>query len=364
MQANLCPVIAKGDLQSVREYLNQGGDIDANVEILPSEKYDVPTDSYETGRLPAETGSLLRCALLRHRTDIALYLSQQGADITDLIANSVRQPKYANRAVTNDETVKFLLAAKVDLNRSGMDGKTLLYTAAKFKNYHLVNQLIDRGAKTSTDYTYSENLLHLLMYSYPSYYSNSTDIDNDEFAKLVRYLTDRMTGEDGISKGEFLNTIIGRTSNENLLEKLLQIYSVRELNTSGLEGNRLLHVAIGSNYEVAKKLIARGVDVNIRNDRGETPLTIASKLTDNKSKLKVKLLLASGANVNVRTKGGETPLTLAVKANNDELESIVKLLLDYGANVNARDRNGKNAIAINSATNKNYKIYRLLRSYQ
>jgi ankyrin repeat protein len=82
----------------------------------------------------------------------------------------------------------------------------------------------------------------------------------------------------------------------------------------------LLHLAAGvGNYAVTKYLISKGVDVNVKNDGGDTPLHYAVFPYDQKCKfITMNLLLENGANIDAKNGLGMTPLHLfAMKTTND-----------------------------------------------
>jgi ankyrin repeat protein len=92
-------------------------------------------------------------------------------------------------------------------------------------------------------------------------------------------------------------------------------------------GNTYLHRAVteGAKPFVIKFLLKRGVDIDARNQQGETALIIAAWY--GREEL-AELLLKKGADANVKTRKGLTALKVA-KANG--YEGIVKKLLAYGA---------------------------------
>ena len=72
---------------------------------------------------------------------------------------------------------------------------------------------------------------------------------------------------------------------------------------------------------LSKQLIENGTDVNLPNEKGETPLFIGCL----KSNLEhVKLFIENEANVNQRSNDGSTPLSVATD------ESIIQILIDNG----------------------------------
>ena len=88
------------------------------------------------------------------------------------------------------------------------------------------------------------------------------------------------------------------------------------------------------NIEDVKKLLAAGADVNAKDMYEDTPLYEAVKLG---YKGIAELLLANGANVNVKNNVGWVPLHMATALDHNE---IVELLVTNGANVDAKDDDG------------------------
>ena len=73
---------------------------------------------------------------------------------------------------------------------------------------------------------------------------------------------------------------------------------------------------------VAELLIAKGADVNARNEKGATPLHTAARYGH---KAVAELLIAKGADVNAKTEKGETPLFLALQLGpGDPLDDFMK----------------------------------------
>jgi ankyrin repeat protein len=138
-------------------------------------------------------------------------------------------------------------------------------------------------------------------------------------------------------------------------------------------GNPLLVLAIkDKSYGVIEVLLAtKGMDVDLSNNQGETPLMYAAINGDlplvktlvlkHKAQLDhiswtplhyacskgnyevAQFLLSKGALVDSMSLGGTTPLMMAVQSGN---EYTVKLLLNYGANLQIRNQVGLSAIDI------------------
>lgn len=90
------------------------------------------------------------------------------------------------------------------------------------------------------------------------------------------------------------------------------------------------------------KLLEKGLDINLKDNRGNTALALAVYLghRDN-SCTRVKLLLKGGANPNIADINDYSPLMYIASVSNEELLS---LLILHGANVKTKDNTGKTAL--------------------
>lgn len=97
----------------------------------------------------------------------------------------------------------------------------------------------------------------------------------------------------------------------------------------------ILHLAARSNHvNSVKMLLARGMNPNIRDSFGCTPLTNASAAV-------ALELIVRGADVNTKSKEGYTPLMDAASQNDP---AKIKLLLMHGADINAVSGYGQSAL--------------------
>lgn len=128
--------------------------------------------------------------------------------------------------------------------------------------------------------------------------------------------------------------------------KKLQNLSGPNINTEDRWGDTALHIAtrVGCEESVAA-LLDQKVDVNARNEDGDTPLHFAQTAAI------AKLLLDNGASANIHNEpsqwrngclcGSQTPLHVASDFGRDE---VVSVLVQYGANAKAREEHGKTAL--------------------
>ena len=91
--------------------------------------------------------------------------------------------------------------------------------------------------------------------------------------------------------------------------------------------------------DMVEFLVDNGIEVNIKDKDGNTPLIKACY--GNNSAI-VRKLLKAGAEVNVKNDKGETPITIV--ANKHGLSLVLPLLVEAGADINERNKYGKNII--------------------
>ena len=87
-------------------------------------------------------------------------------------------------------------------------------------------------------------------------------------------------------------------------------------------------------------LIKSGLDINVKNNTGSTPLHTAA---ENGHFEIVTFLLENGGNVNSVDLDKNTPLHVAVQRMNVSIETI-KILLNYGADFKKKNKDGKSAL--------------------
>ena len=107
-----------------------------------------------------------------------------------------------------------------------------------------------------------------------------------------------------------------------------------------LLAGELFDKVIGNDIASVKKLLAEGADINELTEVGgvgtATPLFIACSYYDDMA----KLLIAKGADVNIKTAKGDTPLMAACGSGKEE---VARLLVSKGADVNAKSNDGNGA---------------------
>ena len=128
----------------------------------------------------------------------------------------------------------------------------------------------------------------------------------------------------------------------NTLKAMQTIVSrTKSVNTQQKNGDAALHLTVrsGAAPDLAPFLLTHGADVNLANQRGQTPLHLAAGRKDEGRSLRVLLEEASKSeikpNVNVQDHNNHTPLDIALSRGS---LSAVRLLKEYGAEVGSHGR--------------------------
>ena len=110
----------------------------------------------------------------------------------------------------------------------------------------------------------------------------------------------------------------------------IAIYIVRT-KFSNDEKEKELFMASRSKINTVRLLLDVGINPNIRDEEGQTPLMIAS----HRNQIDIaRMLIEKGADVNVQNKSDHTPLMFASVYGHTE---VARMLIENGADVNAKD---------------------------
>lgn len=268
-------------------------------------------------------------AASRRQVVMSDYLIKKGADI-DLQSNIGWTAIHLAIVTRNDELAKNLIGQGAELDVFLETGMTPLHSAVSFGNTELVRMLIEHGADIDVENNHGDQPVNMAL--------------NPNTYDALKYL---------VKKGA-------------------------NLNHRNLRGVHLLHniASRGTAIENAEFLLDKGVDINVRDDFGRTPLffTTWSQEPEAMSKFLIlsgadvnpdncmdektcacypdystplhaaarhkqfgltKTLVMNGAKVNVYNAEGQTPLHCAIQSGDPE---IVQYLIDHGAFLNVPEK--------------------------
>ena len=190
------------------------------------------------------------------------------------------------------KTVRSLIAARIDVNASELDGSTALHWAAQRDNAEIVGLLLAAGAnpKTATRYNIT-----------PLYFAATN-------------------------------------GNADIMEGLLKAGA--DPNGASEDGETpIMTAALTGKVDAIKVLLSHGADVHAKDPvKGQTALMWAASEGNTAA---VELLLSAGADIKLKSKAGFTPLLFAVCGGSIP---TTKVLLDHGANVNDAATDGTSAL--------------------
>ena len=124
-----------------------------------------------------------------------------------------------------------------------------------------------------------------------------------------------------------LNNGLKRSYHQNDFDVIYYLIQTQQINYKDI----IYRIRLNNAYKCLQVLIEQGINVNIPDDDGETPLHKACSFNNVES---IKLLLLNGANVNIPDNYGSAPLHFACENN---IVEVVKLLILNGANVNIQN---------------------------
>ena len=252
----------------------------------------------------------IETSITARRPDISKLLLDKGADSNKAIVAAVKdkQPEMVRMsleynanatlgikdAIENNDTETALL-----LLDSGADPKGMLKQATRNLNIKIVDKLIEKGVEPKEAIAIAVN-------------SNSV--------KLVQTLID--AGAD-VSSSTFMFTAL---KNNNSLMAQLLFDNGCDTSYTFNNGDSYLHtIAVMENAgPLMETFVGFGLDVDVRNSFGETPLHLAVQ-KGNDNFYTVLALLKGGADVHAKTKKKKRVFKLA---KGDEIKNI---LADYGA---------------------------------
>ena len=286
----------------------------------------------------------------------------------NLYALTKNEKAFIEAAKNGDiETVRYLINSEVDIDVQDNDGNTALIMASQNGYFDIVKLLVDNGAYieiknnsgcTAIDCSRTTEILTFFMKIDPFYTFN-----NREILIYQSQYGNKESVKILLDEGIDINI---RNQNGNTPFMTASFWKNTDIMKLLLEYGANVNDQdnIGktalmysvSSIEVTKILLEAGADVNMQNNYGYTALMYSY------SKEITKILLEAGADINMQNNYGYTALMQASYYGNTHFDAV-EILLQYGADTTIRNNDGETAMDI-AKKQKNYEIIGLLESYK
>jgi ankyrin repeat protein len=305
-------------------------------------------------------------------TDIVKLLLDKGADVNAKASNGTT-PLILAAGSGQKALVGLLIDHGAEVNSKGFEGVGALYTAVVTDQVEVAEILIDHGAEVDagtksgfTPLSYAARAgsrdLTALLISHGADVNSKDNIgrtplvwalsisaaaspagqsrmrrelsareraENQRALKtakgqwhetamlLVDHGADIVTADSQGNSPLYLAAIIGDT---DLVEALIGHGAVLD---DASAGETALHASIAERHgDVARLLINKGANVNLKNMSERTPLHFLAAFMDDRDL--AELLISRGADINAVDKDGHTPLSFATKAGNKQVEEALR----------------------------------------
>lgn len=126
------------------------------------------------------------------------------------------------------------------------------------------------------------------------------------------------------------------------IDNFIAKFDKSNINDISKAGSSLLHHAIaGRKYDIATYLVQNNINVNKTNADGQTALHL---LCINPNIELAKLILDKGGNVNIRDRYGNNPMWSAVFNCKGKHYEIIELFMKYMPDINTKNNAGKSPL--------------------
>jgi len=243
-------------------------------------------------------------------------LLKKGVDI-NVSKNVKTTPLLEAIQGKNIEGIKLLLQYNALINQKNRYGTTPLHLAVEKRNIEIIKLLLKHGANP---YLTDKNKRTPLIKA----------IEENQFAifKMILSASSQLFQKDDTAL-PFIRAVI-KTKNQKIINHLMK--KKEFINYLDKDKNTVLIMSVKyNNFDFAKLLLEKGVNINHKNNKNETAIFYALKDKTKIDRKLISLLLEYDADLNISSITKETPLHLVAKY--DDLD-LVEQILEYQADLN------------------------------
>ena len=261
---------------------------------------------------------------------------------------------YVNQT-SNMEAIMKLIDGGADVNFANINNDSALIFACYFQNIDIVKLLIRAGANINHQNNYGYTPLMIAQNCLN--YNEFTHDNINNILEIMNLLID--SGVDiNLMNKKNNNSILIAVKNSKYygIEQIKLLIEKGKINiNSSFRSNKNLlsyacyYFSISSSYQAIEYLINLGIDINVQDKKGYTPLmyliaksnNITTELIDC-----IKLLLNAKPNLDLKSNNSHNALSIAcINAIKTKDSSIIKLLIRAGADVNILSNFNANCIS-------------------
>ena len=328
--------LLNGKVRTVERFLKGGADPDAQykgITLFTAE--DSPLAWYAKSSWSQKGWTALETAAWMGHTEVVEVLLQHGASATNSSAKGMTPLHSAVRA-GNTALADLLLAHGADVReQTGQRDEPIHFAAKCLQDVSetTLPWLLSHGADINAKGSYGYTPLHLALAqgkwsTARVLIANGADVDalNDRFCRTEQPLHSAARGR----------------LRPKELELFLEVDGV-DVNARDNKGNTALHALAKctdrpdtNSPAVAEVLLAHGADIDARNECASTPLHLA---VGNGRWATAQFLISNGVDVGARDAKGRTPLYNAIYGISSE--NTQALLRMDGVSVNVKDGEGR-----------------------
>ena len=363
----------KGHMECCKLLLNAGADVTATsidgtaLQIVFDHNHAELVEELTAAEIKKTIASRLPLikSIRKGNLEFIEKMIQTGADVnyTDEEGNT---PLIMAVDVGNEAVVKLLLEKGAEINRVNDEGKSALYTAvfnghaeqlkqsAENSTYvKIVYILLMEGAIVQETYsgfnpstahlkphkleTPNRNILEMLMAA-GAELKHELCLSDESLQDLARKSIRKHLKQ--IHPDKNLYGTIPQLGLPRMMKSYL-LYDTLHINKADLKKadvKELFTKVSQGDMESVHNLIQEGMDANVQDETGMTPLMGASQAGHIPL---VEKLIKAGADVNIQTVLGNTAL---IHATMEGQNTVVQKLLEYGADANIRGKTGQTAL--------------------